>query len=95
MDRVAISFCVSVAKLEILNGFPPSWSDNTRVKSLTLIFSDGSKQTHPLYDNVATLQEVVLEPTWTSSIRFVVDSVYPGRRAHAPGINEIKVYCCK
>ena len=82
--ELRLASACQVAKLEILNGYLPNWSPNPRAKSLILIFSDGSRQTISLYDNVKALQEVDLEPTWTSSIRFVVNSVYPGSQYQGP-----------
>ena len=82
----------TIQTIEIYPGFGKSkelFEANHRVKRATLIFSDGTRASVELFDEMR-LQTVRLSaPVKTSSLRLIVEEVYPGAQYDDTAIAEI------
>jgi serine/threonine-protein kinase len=82
----------TIQTVEIYSGFGKSkeaFGAYPRVKRATLIFSDGTRAAVELFDEMR-LQTVRLSaPVKTSSLRLIIDEVYPGAQFEETAISEI------
>lgn len=90
-----LPFEAILVQVDVLNGYPPYWNGNPRLKAVTIVLSDGSAQQLTFYDNVKVLQPKKLVPVRSSRLRIIVDDVYKSDHFEAPGMNEIKVFGCR
>lgn len=84
----------TVKKIKIVNGLvnkKNGYYNNNRPKSLTLQFSDGSRQKINLEDNNTGYQVVNINAVETSYVKFVIDSVYYGTKYDDTCIADIEI----
>lgn len=68
------------------------YAKNSRPARITVIFSDGSSQSMELSDINGPQKITFGKPVNTSSIRFVIDSVYPGNKYQDTAVSEISLF---
>ena len=68
------------------------YAKNSRPARITVIFSDGSSQRMELSDINGPQKITFGKPVNTSSIRFVIDSVYPGNKYQDTAVSEISLF---
>lgn len=70
-----------LTELTILNGYQrteTTYSTNARLKDITVVFSDGSTISHTLADTKQWQSISLPANLMTSSVRIIIESVYPG-----------------
>ena len=82
----------TINTIEIYPGFGKSkeaFNDHPRVKRATLIFSDGTRAPIELFDEMRMQTVHLSAPVKTSSLRLIIDEVYPGAQFDETAISEI------
>lgn len=82
----------TIQYLEIFPGYGKSkdlFFANHRLKRATLIFSDGTRAAVQLFDEMRVQTVILPNPVRTSSLRLIIEEVYPGTQYDDTAIAEI------
>ena len=92
--RLDFDSIYTVEKIKIVNGLvnkKNGYYNNNRPKSISLRFSDGSRQTIYLEDDNTGYQVVNIDPVDSNYIEFTINSVYYGTKYDDTCIADIEV----
>jgi len=85
---------ITLSAMEIANGYQKDssrFSDNPRVETLRVEYSDGTTQQVRLYDDTG-FQEIALASKPTEWLRLTILSIYPGDQWDDAGFSEVRLF---